>query len=150
MARSPVSTEAPLRAAFGAFRVGEQATVLSCEEVSLSTLSFPTTILFGAGAVNQLPDELRKRAIKRPLVVTDAGLARTPMFARVAALVPDVPVFSQVEPNPTEQNVLDGVEAYRRNACDGIIGVGGGSPLDAAKAIRLKVTHDAPLAEYDD
>ncbi|MGH9722924.1 MAG: iron-containing alcohol dehydrogenase [Bryobacteraceae bacterium] len=124
--------------------------MLSCLNVSLSTFSFPTTILFGAGAVGQLPEQLRKRGILRPLVVTDAGLARTPVFAEVAALIPGAPVFSQVEPNPTEQNVTEGVEAYRKNGCDGIVGVGGGSPLDAAKAIRLMVTHEAPLAEYDD
>ncbi len=118
--------------------------------MTLSTFAFPTTILFGAGAVNRLPDALLNRGIARQLLVTDAGLARTPVFDRVRALVPDAVVFSAVEPNPTEQNVLDGVAIYREQHCDGIIGLGGGSPLDAAKAIRLKITHEAPLAEYDD
>ena len=117
--------------------------------MDLATFAFPTTILFGPGAVNRLPEELAKRNIKRPLLVTDTGLARTPIFARVARLAPAVP-FTSVEPNPTEQNVLDGVAAYRANSCDGILGLGGGSPLDAAKAIRLKVTHELPLADYDD
>jgi 4-hydroxybutyrate dehydrogenase len=118
--------------------------------MTLSTFAFPTTIFFGAGAVNRLPDELRSRGVARPLLVTDAGLARTALFERVRALVPTAAVFSAVEPNPTEQNVLDGVASYRAQNCDGLIGLGGGSPLDAAKAIRLKITHDAPLAEYDD
>ena len=118
--------------------------------MSLSTFAFPTTILFGSGAVSRLPEELQKRGIRKPLLVTDAGLARTPIFAQVAALTPGAAVFPKVEPNPTEHNVLEGVEAYRANRCDGIVGVGGGSPLDAAKAIRLKVTHELPLAEYDD
>ncbi|MBI3697281.1 MAG: iron-containing alcohol dehydrogenase [Acidobacteria bacterium] len=117
---------------------------------NLSTFCFPTTIVFGAGAVRRLPEELAKRGIRRPLLVTDAGLARTAVFAKVAGLAPGAPVFSEVEPNPTEKNVLDGVECYRRRGCDGIVGVGGGSPLDAAKAIRLKVTHELPLADYDD
>jgi len=118
--------------------------------VQLSTFSFPTTILFGPGAIARLPEELGKRGISRPLLVTDAGLARTPLYERVAALVPNAAIFSAVEPNPTERNVTDGVAAYHANRCNGVIGLGGGSPLDAAKAIRLKVTHELPLAEYDD
>ncbi len=117
---------------------------------NLTRFAFPTSILFGAGAVESLPDELEKRGIRRQLLVTDAGLARTPVFAKVAALAPGAVVYSRVEPNPTEQNVLEGVAAYGENGCDGIVGLGGGSPLDAAKAIRLKVTHALPLAEYDD
>jgi 4-hydroxybutyrate dehydrogenase len=118
--------------------------------MSLSVFSFPTTILFGAGAVLKLPDELRKRGMSRPLLVTDAGLARTPVFARVSALMPGCPVFTGVDPNPTEKNVLDGVERYREGGCDSVVGFGGGSPIDAAKAIRLKATHSLPLADYDD
>ncbi len=119
-------------------------------DVTVSTFSFPTTILFGAGAVNRLPEELSKRGISRPLLVTDAGLARTAVFDRVLGLAPGAVVFSAVEPNPTERNVLDGVAVYQEHRCNGIVGLGGGSPLDAAKAIRLKVTHELPLAEYDD
>src|SRR5712672_2053643 len=118
--------------------------------MSLSRFSFPTTILFGAGAIGELPNELAKRGILRPLLVTDAGLLRTPIFERVSKLIPEATVYSSVEPNPTERNVLDGVARYREGGCDGIVGLGGGSPLDAAKAIRLKITHDAALAEYDD
>ncbi len=118
--------------------------------VQISTFSFPTTILFGPGAIERLPEELGKRGISHPLLVTDAGLARTPVFERVIGLVPGAAVFSAVEPNPTERNVTDGVAAYHQGRCNGIIGLGGGSPLDAAKAIRLKVTHELPLAEYDD
>ncbi len=119
-------------------------------DVSVSTFSFPTTILFGAGAAGRLPEELSKRGMSRPLLVTDAGLARTPVFERIARLAPDTAVFAGVDPNPTERNVLDGLAVYQQNRCNGIVGLGGGSPLDAAKAIRLKVTHELPLAEYDD
>lgn len=118
--------------------------------MQLSNFSFPTAILFGPGAVNRLPEALSKRGMSRPLLVTDAGLARTPVFDRVMRLAPGAVVFSDVEPNPTERNVLEGVASYQQNRCNGIIGLGGGSPLDAAKAIRLKVTHELPLADYDD
>ena len=59
-------------------------------------------------------------------------------------------LFEDVNPNPVEKNVQDGVEAYRRGKCDGVIGLGGGSPIDVAKAIRLAETHPLPLEEYDD
>jgi 4-hydroxybutyrate dehydrogenase len=112
----------------------------------LSTFSFPTRIRFGAGAINELPDY----ATSRPLLVTDAGLANSPILKQILALIPHAVVYSGVLPNPTEQNVFDGVAAYQAHACNGIVGLGGGSPLDAAKAIRLKVTHPRTLAEYDD
>ncbi|MGH9674988.1 MAG: iron-containing alcohol dehydrogenase, partial [Bryobacteraceae bacterium] len=115
-----------------------------------AVFSFPTTIYFGAGAIAELPAELEKRGVRRPLLVTDRGLTRTALFERVCALAARAPVFSGVDPNPTEQNVFDGVSFYKEQRCDGVIGLGGGSPIDAAKAIRLKATHALPLAEYDD
>jgi 4-hydroxybutyrate dehydrogenase len=112
----------------------------------LSTFSFPTKIRFGAGAIQELPGY----ATSRPLLVTDAGLANSPILKLVLELVPNAVVYSGVLPNPTEQNVFDGVAAYQAHGCDGIIALGGGSPIDAAKAIRLKITHPLTLAEYDD
>lgn len=118
--------------------------------MSLSSFSFPTAILFGAGAVRRLSEELGKRGMSRPLLVTDNGLRRTPVFECVAALMPGAPVFADVDPNPTEKNVLDGAAFYASSGCNGVVGLGGGSPIDAAKAIRLKATHALPLADYDD
>src|SRR3954447_2848781 len=118
--------------------------------MSLSNFSFPTPILFGAGAIERLPAELQRRQMLRPLIVTDRGLLNTPAIERIRRLLDHAPVFSEVDPNPTEKNVLDGVRFYLDNKCDSIVGVGGGSPIDAAKAIRLKVTHSLDLAEYDD
>jgi alcohol dehydrogenase class IV len=118
--------------------------------MTVSSFSFPTSIRFGPGAVGELPAALEQLHVARPLVVTDRALLATPVFGRIAALVPGAPVFADVDPNPTEKNVLDGAAAYTRERCDGIVGVGGGSPLDAAKAIRLKATHPLDLAEYDD
>jgi hypothetical protein len=112
----------------------------------LSTFSFPNKIRFGAGAIEELPGH----ATARPLLVTDAGLLGTPVYERVRRLIPNAAVFSGVLPNPTEQNVFEGVAAYLANGCDGIVSLGGGSPIDAAKAIRLKITHPLTLAEYDD
>ena len=58
------------------------------------------------------------------------------------------PIFDGSDENPTEDNILDGLEIYEKEKCDGIIGFGGGSPLDVAKGIRVKSTHPLPLAEY--
>ncbi len=118
--------------------------------MSLHRFSFPTAIIFGPGAVQQLPAECERRGLRRPLLVTDRGLRRTTVFDHVHQLVPHATVFDAVDPNPTEQNVTDGVAAYRAGNCDSVIALGGGSPLDAGKAIRLKVTHALPLADYDD
>src|SRR6476646_3707542 len=104
--------------------------------MSTYTYSFPTTMLFGQGAIAQLPREIEKRNMRRPLIVTDAGLAVTPVMDLIRGLVPGAPVFTAVDPNPTEKNVLEGVAFYQEHGCDSVIGVGGGSPLDAAKAIR--------------
>lgn len=118
--------------------------------MSLATFSFPTKVLFGPGAIERLPGELGNRKMSKPLLVTDGGLVHTPVTAHVRRLVPHAAVFAAVDPNPTEKNVLDGVATYRENGCDSIIALGGGSPIDAAKAIRLKATHPLTLADYDD
>jgi len=118
--------------------------------MDISNFSFPTRIIFGVGSIEKLTAEAAASGMARPLIVTDRGLVSTAVFQRIAALLPGAAVFSGVAPNPTEKNVLDGAEFYLEHDCDGIVGVGGGSALDAAKAIRLKVTHPLPLAEYDD
>ena len=120
----------------------------------ISRFSFPTRIVFGPGAVGELGTEARQLRITRPLLVTDRGVAACGLAEQVLGEVRRAglaaPVFTEVSPNPVEQNVVDGLEAYRRENCDGVIGLGGGSALDVAKAIRLVVTHPFPLEQYDD
>jgi 4-hydroxybutyrate dehydrogenase len=119
-----------------------------------STWSFPNRILFGAGAIGQLPESVKGLGISRPLVVTDPGVATCGLLERVSvplgAASIECAVFDRVEGNPTEASVYPGVEIYRQHHCDGIVALGGGSAIDAAKAIRLKATHDLPLEDYDD
>ncbi len=121
-------------------------------DTAVSVFAFPTRTLFGAGALAQLEDELTHLGIRRPLLVTDRGVVQAGLIERVRNAAKSFPyaVFDGVSPNPTEQNVLDGIERYREERCDGVVAVGGGSPLDAAKAIRLGVTHPLPLEQYDD
>ena len=127
---------------------------MSSFSLNVTTFYYPTKIIFGPGAIERLPLEIEAFRMLRPLVVTDGGLAKSPVFDRVLGIIRkrsgDAVVFDQVLPNPTERNVLEGVARYQEAKCDGVIGVGGGSPLDAAKAITLKATHPLPLADYDD
>jgi alcohol dehydrogenase class IV len=97
---------------------------------------------------------MKRLGIKRPLLVTDpgvviCGIAERVIFEIRRAGVSAV-IFDAVNSNPVERNVTEGLDAYRRANCDGVIGLGGGSPLDTAKAIRLVTTHATPLEQYDD
>jgi 4-hydroxybutyrate dehydrogenase len=115
-----------------------------------SIFTFPTRILFGAGARELLAGELARLGITRPLVVTDHGLLATGLVTEVLGpLGKPAVVFGEIQANPTEEDVLLGLERYRDESCDGLVAVGGGSPIDAAKAVRLLVTHAGRLADYD-
>src|SRR5712671_4181880 len=113
--------------------------------MSLTTFSFPTRTLFGAGALKELPAGMAGLGMRRPLVVTDAGLVTTDAFRALANLLEmdkkgkDWFVYSGVHPNPIENDVREAAAAFRDNDCDGVIAMGGGSPLDAGKAARLLV-----------
>jgi 4-hydroxybutyrate dehydrogenase len=118
----------------------------------ISIFSFPTRIVFGAGALGELGTELARLGMKRPLLVADRGVVQSGLAERVTAASAPLRLafFDGVSPNPTEENIVAGLDAYRRENCDGIISLGGGSPLDAGKAIRLAATHPLPLEPYDD
>lgn len=107
---------------------------------------FPTAIRFGAGARARLA-ELRDRfGATRPLLVTDEGLRASAAFRLIEATMNEVwpdgwHVHAGVHSNPIEADVEDGFAAYREHGCDSVVAVGGGSPMDAAKAIVLRVGH---------
>jgi alcohol dehydrogenase class IV len=112
--------------------------------------AFPTAIHFGPGARRGVAEHLRNAGKRRPLVVTDRGIARLPVLpAFVADLAGlDVAVYAGVAGNPVRGQVTDGVTAYRDHGADSIIGVGGGAALDVAKAIALMVDHPGDVLEY--
>jgi alcohol dehydrogenase class IV len=111
----------------------------------LTSFSFPTLTLFGTGALAELPQRSQPLGIVRPLVVTDAGLVGTSAFQTLARTLGESGrnktwfVYSGVHPNPVEKDVREAALAFRENKCDGVIAIGGGSPLDAGKAARLLV-----------
>jgi alcohol dehydrogenase class IV len=113
--------------------------------VNFTTFAFPTRTIFGAGALKELPAHLKKLGVRRPLVVTDAGVAKTEAYGMLdITLARGVPgstffVYSGVHPNPIESDVREAAALFRENECDGVIALGGGSPLDVGKAARLLV-----------
>ena len=119
-----------------------------------SVMSFPTRILYGRGAIEELPNELRRAGASRPLLVTDKGILQAGLLRFVTPLLEQAgirtQVFSEFEANPTDRNALRGIEAYRAAGADSVLGLGGGASLDMAKAVALLVNHEPPLAQYDD
>jgi len=122
------------------------------EPQAISTWLFPNRIVFGPDAIHELPEQTRLLGARRPLLVTDAGLVECGIADMVGGVLNKGGLesgrFDEVDSNPTEENVLAGLDIYRSEGCDSLIGLGGGSALDVAKAIRVKVHHDLPLSEY--
>jgi len=119
----------------------------------ISQFRFPTAIRFGAGARSALAEFAQTYEVARPLLVTDSGLVETDAFRLVAAEMARVwpggfVEFAGVHPNPSDQDVEDAWRAYADGRCDGVVGLGGGSALDAARAMRLKTAFpDAALPD---
>ena len=99
------------------------------------------TSYFGSGARHELPEELKRRGFKKVLLVTDLSLIEAGVTEKVAIVLNDnkikYDVYSDVKPNPTIQNVMDGVKACKKCKADVIVAVGGGSVMDTAKGISI-------------
>lgn len=116
--------------------------------------NYPTAIRFGVGKIAELGDACREIGMTNPLLVTDPGLAGLPMVGEAIDIVRAAGLgcglFSDVRPNPAGENIDAGVAAYRAGGHDGVIAFGGGSALDAAKAIALMVKQDCALWDMED
>ena len=110
----------------------------------------PTEILFGPGVSGRVDAVVRdKRRAKRPFLVTDKGIVGAGLTERVCALFPGLPVFDEVEPNPRQTTVDRGGELARKAGADLVIGLGGGSALDAAKAVALLAANPGRIEDYE-
>ena len=122
--------------------------------MSTYRFSFPTPIHFGPGVRSQLKDFLKAQGLKKPLIVTDRGIAGLPMLKEIENLISgggmNVGTFSEIWGNPVKTQVTAGVKAYKAHGADSIVGLGGGAALDVAKAIALMVNHPGDLFDYED
>lgn len=115
----------------------------------MAVISYLTRIEFDEGAVAKLPALLEGLKVSRPLLVTDAGLVATGLVNRIASLFPVRPaIYDRTPANPTEEAAIEAHALYGQADCDGIVGLGGGSSIDLAKAVRLLSGHPGPLAQY--
>jgi alcohol dehydrogenase class IV len=116
--------------------------------------NYPTAVKVGAGRIRELPQWCESLGMRRPLLITDPGLAALPLIgsvlehSRSAGL--ECGLFHDIKGNPTGKNVDDGVAVFKAGDHDGVIAFGGGSALDAAKAVALMVGQDRPLWDFED
>jgi hypothetical protein len=106
--------------------------------------NYPTSVRFGTGRIRELAQNCRELGMKRPLLITDQGLADLPIVARALAINHEAglatALFSDIDANPDGASVDAGTKALREGRHDGVIAFGGGSALDVAKAVALMAT----------
>lgn len=116
--------------------------------------SYPTAIRFGAGRISEIAEACIATGIKKPLLVTDKGLADLPITQStldvLAAAGLGRAMFSEVDPNPNEMNLDAGVAAYTAGGHDGVIAFGGGSGLDLGKMVAFMAGQSRPVWDFED
>lgn len=119
-----------------------------------ANFSYPTAIRFGAGRIAELGEACAAAGIRRPLLVTDRGLAALPVTARALEIMEAAglgrAVFAEVDANPTGANLEAGLAVYREGGHDGVVAFGGGSALDLGKAVAFMAGQDRPVWDFED
>ena len=117
----------------------------------MDVISVVNTAHFDFGALNQLEKSLERLGVSRPMLVTDKGLVAAGAADKVQAAAgnrPIVATYDETLSNPDEASVLAALAIYRDAGCDGLVALGGGSPMDLAKAVALLATHEGPLERF--
>ena len=118
----------------------------------ITSFNIPSSVIIGGGASAELLPQLRRLGVSRVLVVTDAFMVKSGVVGRLLAPLKEggigTAVFDGVQPDPTVQNVRHGLALYRSSGAEAVVAIGGGSPLDAGKAISILTTNPEPLADY--
>ncbi|WP_290924683.1 iron-containing alcohol dehydrogenase [Halodesulfovibrio sp.] len=113
----------------------------------------PSVTLLGIGAHKEIPAKIRALGGKKPLLVTDKGITAVGMTQQIVDLLAsegmDCVVFDETIPNPTDTNVHDGVDVYRKEGCDSLITLGGGSAHDCGKGVGLVVANGGKIHDYE-
>ena len=120
---------------------------------SIVQFTFPTQILFGPQSIGQLSSKLSQHGISAPMIVTDQGFLKTKAFQKIQQTLGkggiEWSIFDSVQSEPSDQVIDQALAVYREHLCDGLIGLGGGSSLDAAKAIALLSVNTGRATDYD-
>ena len=116
----------------------------------MALIFYLTHVHLGFGTVNELKSECARVGIRRPMIVTDKGVAAAGLAQRAIDATGGLPVtvFDETPSNPTEAMVLKASAQYKDASCDGLIAIGGGSSIDLAKGIAIAATHPEPLTTY--
>ncbi len=114
----------------------------------------PTVTLMGIGAHKQTGQRVKTLGCKKPLIVTDKGIAKAGIAEKIADIVTkdakaEVVIFDETIPNPTDKNAHDGLEVFKKNKCDSIISLGGGSSHDCGKAVGILATNGGKIQDYE-
>ena len=123
-------------------------------QLPLATASFiiPPTVITGIGAAEQAGEQAKRLGARAALIVTDIGIVKLgyadELVNRLGTVGIGASLFSDVTPDPTLQNVNDGLKQYRDEACNLIISIGGGSAIDCGKGIAIRLTNDGELADF--
>jgi alcohol dehydrogenase class IV len=112
--------------------------------------NYPTTIWAGPGRISELAAACAHSGIRRPLLVTDEGLAQAPMIGSALASLEHAALFSAVRGNPAASHVDAGLKAYRAGRHDGVVAFGGGSALDVGKVVAFMSGQTRPLWDFED
>ena len=116
--------------------------------------SYPTAIRFGAGRIAELPEACAAAGITKPLLVTDRGLAGLPITARALDILEAAglgrALFSDVDPNPSDVNLAEGIAAFKEGGHDGVVAFGGGSGLDLGKMVAFMANQTRPVWDFED
>lgn len=125
---------------------------MSTQRTASTQIAFPRYTRVGAGAINEIADVVHTLGVTRPLLVTDAYLTHTGAASRVMDLLRQAgtspALFDRTVPDPTTASLEDGVEAVRSHRADSIIGFGGGSPMDSAKALAVLASQGGPMRKF--
>jgi len=122
---------------------------MSVDVDPVRTIETPTQLVHGPGAVAALPDVVAALGLQRPLLITDEGVVAAGLAARAIDLLPDPVVFTEVVPNPDTDLADAAADLYMAEGCDGLVALGGGSPMDVAKAVGVVAVHGGSIAQYE-
>lgn len=115
----------------------------------MARIAYLTGIEFGPGVIATLADAVAELGVERPLLVADQGVQAAGLVAKARRNLPaGTPVFLDTPPNPTESAVTAALAQYHAENCDGVVALGGGSPIDLAKGVALLATHAGTLEDY--